>query len=139
MESIVKYVSANLVYLLLIYSYCVSYMLYDFMQDGMIFSFYGRWLRKEENRNLEIETHNNRLSEDLEKGIIELSELKLIDKVIVPIWKKPLGLCLKCFHIWIYIILYIIILIFLNQSINVAFFIISISISYHKLVKNYYS
>ena len=139
MESIVKYVSANLVYLLLIYSYCVSYMLYDFMQDGMIFSFYGRWLRKEENRNLEIESHNNRLSEDLEKGIIELSELKLIDKVIVPIWKKPLGLCLKCFHIWIYIILYIIILIFLNQSINVAFFIISISISYHNLVKNYYS
>jgi len=114
-------------------------MFYDFMQDGMIFSFYGRWLRKEENRNLEIETHNNRLSEDLEKGIIELSELKLIDKINVPSWKKPLGLCLKCFHIWIYLILYIIILIFLNQSINVAFFIISISISYHKLVKNYYS
>lgn len=134
---IVEFVCANYHYLLLIYSYKISYMLYDFMQDGMIFSLYGKWLRREENRNLEIEMHNNRLSEDLEKGIIELSELRFIDRITVPFWKKPLGKCLKCFHVWVFLLLFIFCL-FIGKDFDFLFFITSLAISYTKLAKDYY-
>ena len=104
MREIVEIVSANWIYIVLVYSYAVSYMLYDFMQDGMIFSFYGKWL-------------------------------KSINSTLA----KPLGACLKCFHVWIFITLYIISLYMFNQSFNVLLLIIALGFSYHNLVKNYYN
>jgi len=104
MEKIVIDAYANYGYLLMAFSYYLSYMLYDFMQEDMIFSFYGDWLKKQK---------NNKIS----------------------FWKKPLGLCLKCFHIWIFIILQII---FIKQF-SLFLFILCLSFSYHKLVKNYYN
>lgn len=64
MEKIVMIVFANYWVLL---SPCLSYMLYDFFQEGMIFEKYGKWL-----------------------------------ETINPTIAKPLGNCLKCFHVWIF-------------------------------------
>ena len=52
--------------------------------------------------------------------------------------KKPLGLCLKCFHVWICIITFLILnnfdfLFFINLK-----FIFALSLSYGILVKEYY-
>lgn len=102
---IVQFVSANYVYILLVFSYAVSFMLYDFMQEGMIFEFYGKWLNNGKNN----------------------------------IIKKPLGLCLKCFHVWVYIMILILSIVFFNQNFNLLFFIITLGLSYSKLVKNYYN
>lgn len=49
-----------------------SGMLYDFFQHGMVFGKHGDWLFAEERNGLPM-----------------------------PWYKKPLGGCLKCFHIWI--------------------------------------
>ena len=95
MEKIVSLVNVDLVILLLP---CLSYMLYDFMQDGMVFERYGRWL----------ETINETLA-------------------------KPLGKCLKCFHVWICIIAGIII------GVSFLKFIILLSISYLLLIKLFYN
>lgn len=75
----------------------LSYMLFDFMQDGMIFQKYGKWL----------DTINETVA-------------------------KPLGKCLKCFHIWVAIIVSIIF------GISLSKFIISIGLSYVILVKLFY-
>ena len=86
MERIVSLVSVDLLILVMP---CVSYMLYDFMQDGMIFQKYGEWL----------ETINETLA-------------------------KPLGKCLKCFHVWVCIVAGFII------GVSFLKFIILLSISY---------
>ena len=52
----------------------VALMLYDFIQEGMIFESYGRWVSKVNNDGL------------------------------VPKYKYPLGYCLKCFGFWIILI-----------------------------------
>lgn len=75
----------------------LSFMLYDFMQDGMIFGWYG----------------------------------KLIDRL--PTWlNKPLGGCLKCFHVWV--------VIFVAVWLDIPFekFIISLGCSYVILDKMFY-
>jgi len=75
----------------------LSFMLYDFMQDGMIFSFWG----------------------------------KLIDGL--PTWlNKPLGGCLKCFHVWVVIVVAV--------WLDIPFekFIISLGCSYVILDKMFY-
>lgn len=75
----------------------LSFMLYDFMQDGMIFGWYG----------------------------------KLIDRL--PTWlNKPLGGCLKCFHVWV--------VIFAGLWLGIPFekFIISLGCSYVILDKMFY-
>lgn len=95
MGKIANLVSADL---LILAMPCVSYMLFDFMQDGMIFSRYGKWL----------ETINQTLA-------------------------KPLGACLKCFHVWVCIIAGIII------GVTFLKFIILLSISYVILVKLFYN
>lgn len=123
MEKIVIDVYANYGYLLMGFSYYLSYMLYDFMQDDMIFSFYGNWLKKEQKFNKIVELNNSNESN------------QLMEFIKIPSWKKPLGLCLKCFHIWIFIILQII---FIKQF-SLLLFILCLSFSYHKLVKNYYN
>ena len=138
MEKIVCLASANYTYLALLIVPYLSYMLYDFMQPNMILSWYGDWLRKEENRNKEIEFHNELQQNDLEKGIITINEVYVLKKLKTPIIKKPLGLCLKCFHVWICIITFLILnnfdfLFFINLK-----FIFALSLSYGILVKEYY-
>lgn len=75
----------------------LSYMLYDFMQEGMIFENYGKWLQ-----------------------------------TIDPMLAKPWGLCLKCFHVWIFIF------VALTFNIEIDKFIITLPISYVILVKLFY-
>ena len=138
MEKIVNLASANYTYLALLIVPYLSYMLYDFMQPNMILSWYGDWLRKEENRNKEIEFHNELQQNDLEKGIITINEVYVLKKLKTSIYKKPLGLCLKCFHVWICIITFLILnnfdfLFFINLK-----FIFALSLSYGILVKEYY-
>ena len=52
----------------------VALMLYDFIQEGMKFENYGRWVSKVDNDGF------------------------------VPKYKYPLGFCLKCFGFWIILI-----------------------------------
>jgi len=104
MELIVTLASANLIYLLIAFcSSFISYMLYDFMQDGMILDFYRKAIEK-----------------------------------LPSILGKPLGLCLKCFHVWINIFIFSIHVIE-GGNINLFFFIIATAISYHILLKNWYN
>ena len=94
MEKIVSLANVELIILL---SPFLSFMLYDFMQPGMIFQRWRRWLET------------------------------------IPVWiAKPLGLCLKCFHVWVVIII--------ASVIGVPFlkFIISLGVSYVILVKLFY-
>lgn len=134
MEKIVSLAFANWQYITILFLPYFSYMIYDFMQDGMIFSWFGNWLRKEENLNKIID-------EKIKIAIIENEDLKVIkkiesEKIKIPFYKKPLGQCLKCFHIWIciiFIMAYVDFLFFTNIKILIA-----ISLSYSVLVKEYY-
>lgn len=94
MEKIVSLVNADLLILLLP---CLSFMLYEFIGEGMIFEKYGKW-------------------------IATLPEFI----------GKPLGLCLKCFHVWV------VILFSLFIGISLLKFIILLSVSYVILVKLFY-
>ena len=138
MEKIANLALANYSYLALLLVPYLSYMLYDWMQDGMILEWYGDWLRKEESRNKEIDFHNELQQNDLEKGLITMNEVYLLKKVKTPFYKKPLGLCLKCFHVWICILVFLSLndfdfLFFINIK-----FILALSLSYGILVKEYY-
>lgn len=53
----------------------LSGMLYDFFQPGMVFSKYGDFVFKEEREDKEPKW-----------------------------WKKPIGGCLKCMHVWVCIL-----------------------------------
>lgn len=64
--------------LYVLFSPFVALMLYDFMQEGMIFEKYGRWLSKE---------------------IIKKDGNKYVPK-----YKYPMGYCLKCFGFWVIVI-----------------------------------
>lgn len=109
MEKIVSLANVELFILFLPF---LSFMLYDFMQLGMIFEKYGNWLKKEEYFN---------------------NKTKSVKKHLpIPFYKKPLGLCLKCFHVWIVIIFSLII------GVSFIKFIISLGISYVILVKLFY-
>lgn len=75
----------------------MSYMLFDFMQPGMIFEKYGKMLMS------------------------------------FPEWlAKPMGLCLKCFHIWVCIFFFI----FFGEDFSK--FILLLPVSYLILLKLYY-
>jgi len=87
---------AHVSYILLLTPF-MSYMLVDFMQAGMIFESYGKWLQN-----------------------------------INPIFAKPLGLCLKCFHVWIVFF----VALFFNVEIDK--FIITLPISYVILIKLFF-
>jgi len=94
MEKIVSLAHVELVILL---SPFLSYMLWDFMQDGMIFQRWGKFLET------------------------------------IPEWiAKPLGGCLKCFHVWV--------VIFLSIYLQIDFinFLISLGVSYVILYKLFY-
>lgn len=94
MEKIVIHAYVDLVILLLP---CVSYMLYDWMQEGMIFEKYGIAIQK------------------------------------FPMWlAKPLGYCLKCFHVWVVIIFSI------YTEVDFLKFLISLGLSYVILTKLFF-
>lgn len=76
----------------------------DCLQDGMIFSAYGKWLNKEYLRNLEIKQHNDRLTEDIENGIILIQDAEFIEPLRDKFWKKPIGGCIICTNVWITIL-----------------------------------
>lgn len=99
MEKIVSLVCVDYLWLLL--TPLLAYMLYDFMQDGMIFERYGKWLQT-------------------------------INEVIA----KPLGLCLKCFFVWVFILVWLC----LNIGIFIVFvkFILLLSLAYLILLKLFY-
>lgn len=124
---IVEIVIANYIYIIICFSYHISYMLYDFMQDGMIFSFYGNWLKKEINYNKFVDIYNQKEDTKI-----------LMEKVELKSWKKPLGLCLKCFHVWINILIILISYFLLNQNFNFFIFTICMAYSYTKLAEKYY-
>ena len=89
MVEIVSLVNVDYIWLLL--TPLLSYMLYDFMQEGMIFERYGKWL-------------------------------ETINKTIA----KPLGLCLKCFFVWVFILIVLV------------KFILLLSLAYLFLIKLFY-
>jgi hypothetical protein len=83
---------------ILIFTPLLSFMLYDFMQDEMIFNKYGKWLN-----------------------------------TINPTLAKPLGKCLKCFHVWIFIIISLIV------GVDFFKFITTLPLTYLILIKFFYS
>lgn len=90
----------------LIFTGAVSFMLWDFMQKGNIFERYGSWVNKEERENNDIIEQINILSDEKTKEAEEaISYLKTCIQKI-PAYKKPLGNCLKCFHIWVFLIFF---------------------------------
>ena len=77
----------------------------DCIQDGMIFGMYGNWLRKEENRNKEIELNNNTLIDDVGNG--SKTGGIFIEPIKEKFWKKPIGLCMICTNVYITIFMLI--------------------------------
>lgn len=71
------------------------------LDEGMILSFIGNILLKEQRLNEEIKIHN-------EKELEYIEELRRIKKEIkIPKWKKPLGACQTCTMVWIGVFTYI--------------------------------
>ena len=104
--------------LVLIFSPCISYMIYDFMQKGMILSFVGEFVFKEVWYNENIEDESKKIKE--------------------PKWKKPLGACLKCFHVWIFILIYILQRIEILHIQSMLYFITLLAVSYVILFRLFY-
>lgn len=104
MERIVSLAFANYPYLAILLVPYLSYMLYDFTQPNMIFSFYGDWLRNGKNDFI----------------------------------KKTLGLCLKCFHVWLSMLVFGILVDFDILFFISIKFILALSLSYGILIKEYY-
>jgi len=104
----------------------------DCLQDGMIFSAYGKWLNKEYLRNLEIKQHNDRLTEDIENGIILFQDAEFIEPLNEKFLKKPIGGCIICTNVWITILL--IILYYVLYPLFIILSIIGISNTFLKFI-----
>lgn len=124
-----------------------SHMLYDFFQKGMIFEFYGNWLFREDYENDEIKYKIEGLKLELSESIeMSVHRAHLSDQILMlensikptPFYKKPLGNCLKCFHVWICIIFTIIFSLRYHLDFNLFKWVLSVSISYYILIKNHY-
>ena len=102
----VTVMTANVNYLVLLILPFFTGMINDFFQSGMIFSRYGDFLYKE-------------LREDKE----------------MPFWKKPIGGCLKCFHVWVCIGW---IAFTQGCETDIVKFILFLSLSYYILTNRYY-
>lgn len=98
--------TANVNYLVLLILPFFSGMINDFFQSGMAFSRYGDFLYKE---------------------IREEKEM--------PKWKKPIGGCLKCFHVWVCIVW---IVASTHLHFDIVKFILFLSLSYYILTNRYY-
>lgn len=76
--------------LALLYFVCIG--------EDMILDFIGRWLNKENNYNEFVDKFNYTKDDSV----------KPIQKIDIPKWKKPLGLCQPCTVVWVAIITIII-------------------------------
>lgn len=82
-------------------SACFGLLYFLCLDEGMILSFIGNILLKEQRLNEEIKIHN-------EKELEYIEELRRIKKEIkIPKWKKPLGACQTCTMVWIGVFTYI--------------------------------
>ena len=90
-------------HLLTVLSPFVSWFIYDLIHSSPLFIWYRNWLYKEEEELLEI-----------------------------PLFKYPLGYCLKCMSVWVSIIIFFI------PIIKINLFIITVSISYFIIVRLFY-
>jgi hypothetical protein len=139
----------NEIYLMILALPFVSSMIYDLFQNGMIFEFYGNWLFKEDRLNEPLEEKIAILKEELETKKLTLTnygiesinkELSDLENSIKPtlFYKKPLGGCLKCFHIWVCIIFTLSYLLLNHLDVNLFKWIVCVGISYFILIKNHY-
>lgn len=146
MEKIADLASANWIFLSILLLPYLSFMLYDFMRKGMIFQWYGNLVNKEIyfNDEIDLQIETLKISECFNDEIKALE----LQKIYEPRWKKPLGSCLKCFHVWVVIIYFIITSIITNYfNIDLTFdnlffitikFVIALSLSYGILYKEFY-
>jgi hypothetical protein len=94
----------------------ISNFLDENLEQGKVFEFYGKWVRKEVWQNQAIEQAEKYLkgccqytAENItitydRKGNSEITYGEN-EKVEVPKWKKPLGACVYCANVWVNIIL----------------------------------
>lgn len=80
------YAYADILFLV-IGAVCFCNFLDDCMEQDMIFSFWGSWIKKEVRFN--------------EKTVVKKRHIN------VPWWKKPLGACVFCMNTWVIIIFFI--------------------------------
>lgn len=148
MEEIVSLASANSTYLILLILPFFSGMIYDFLQKGMIFEKAGNWLFKEDQLNKsitdKIEVLKDQLSQtddETEKEALSTEILALDSEMTpTPYWKKPIGNCLKCTHVWVCIIWMTVNWIFFIpfEISDLIKFIPYLSVSYYILVNRYF-
>lgn len=65
------YAIADILFLI-VGAVCLTNFLDDCMEPGMVFSFWGAWIKKE-----------------------------VREELLVPAWKKPLGACIFCMNVWV--------------------------------------
>lgn len=80
------------------------------IERGMIFSFYGDWLRKEERFNSIVENYNR------------INTIPM-QKVDIPFYKKPIGLCQTCTLVWFGIIFFLM----FNYALGIFIFLSTVS------------
>lgn len=129
----------NEIYLMIIGLPFVSSMLYDFFQKGMIFEFYGNWLFKEDRHNEMVESNTLPPMDFTKGGLVTNEIIQDYGKIKeTPFYKKPLGNCLKCFHIWVCIVFTLSYFLLNHLDLNLFKWITSVGISYFILIKKNY-
>jgi hypothetical protein len=94
----------------------ISNFLDENLEEGKVFEFYGKWVRKEVWQNKGIEEKENYLKSCCQFSAENISIVYDSDgssevryngdeKTKVPKWKKPLGACVYCANTWVNIIL----------------------------------
>lgn len=88
----------------------ISNFLDENLEEGKIFEFYGKWVRKEVWINNEIEELERQAEYNAANPCstytMDVSYVTVLpEKVKVPKWKKPLGACVYCANTWVNIIL----------------------------------
>lgn len=112
---------------------CVSFMLWDWMQKDMILQIAGNWVNKEIYHNSDIAEKIKILQDEktpeAEEAISHLRNTELKVKR----YKKPLGACLKCFHVWVFLALNIAVI-----YTQLPIYLSLLGVSYVILVKLFY-
>jgi hypothetical protein len=75
-------------------AYVSAIVFWLIIERDMIFGFYGDWLRSEERFNEIVDNYNR------------INEIPM-QKIDIPFWKKPIGLCQTCTLIWIGILFFL--------------------------------
>ncbi len=79
------YAYADILFLI-IGACCFSNFLDDCMEPGMVFAFWGAFIKKEVRLNEKTKAKNKHIP--------------------VPFWKKPLGACIFCINTWVIILFF---------------------------------